>query len=205
MGCLEMFNSDHKGLGAGGSGGGAPISPRISFSNDFVESHSQEKIIKQEERGSREAPISTDFEFSVTNYSMICADELFFKGKLLPLKDSCSNNQMKRTVATTLRDELLVQDDDDDDDGDDDDGDEKDDNGVSLKPPRGPSSRWKGFLGLGKSHVGLKKIEKNDGFSMQKAPKSVASAFSSEPPNFSKPTKETVGDEGSSGTDMEKK
>ncbi|KAE8672606.1 hypothetical protein F3Y22_tig00111837pilonHSYRG00714 [Hibiscus syriacus] len=35
----------------------------------------------KQERNSREAPpVSSDFEFSVSNYSMMSADELFFKG-----------------------------------------------------------------------------------------------------------------------------
>lgn len=132
MACLDMYNSEHKGL----------MSPRISFSNDFAES---QHIMKQE-RSSREAqaPVSSDFEFSVTNYSMMSADELFFKGKLLPFKENC-NNQMQRT----LREELLVNDDKDDE--------------VSLKPPKGYSTRWKGFLGLRRSHIGSKKAEKSDG------------------------------------------
>lgn len=132
-----MYNSEHKGHYA------PSASPRISFSNDFVDA---QQAIKQEIRSSREAaPVSSDFEFSVTNYSMMSADELFFKGRLLPYKDSC-NDQMQRT--TTLRDELLVGDDDD---------------GVSRRPPKG-SMKWKGLLGRKRnSHIGSKKAEKSDG------------------------------------------
>ncbi|KAJ6419900.1 hypothetical protein OIU84_029927 [Salix udensis] len=98
MTCLDMYNSERKGYCP-------PMSPRISFSNDFADS---QQIIRQE-RSSRETPVSSDFEFSVTNYSMMSADELFFKGRLLPFKDSGSS-QMQRTI----RDELLVDDDKDD-------------------------------------------------------------------------------------------
>ncbi|CBI21436.3 unnamed protein product, partial [Vitis vinifera] len=131
MACLDMYNSEHKGLCA-------PMSPRISFSNDFVES---QQMIKHE-RSSREAPVSSDFEFSVTNYSMMSADELFFKGRLLPFKDNCTNHSQK----TTLREELLVVDEEE----------------VSRRPPKG-STRWKGLLGLKRTHIGSKKTDKTDG------------------------------------------
>ncbi|XP_021632412.1 uncharacterized protein LOC110629648 isoform X2 [Manihot esculenta] len=138
-----MYNSEHKGHCP-------PMSPRISFSNDFVDS---QQIFKQERTSSRsrsEAPVSTDFEFSVSNYSMMSADELFFKGTLLPFKDNANNSQMQRTI----RDELLVDDDD------------YEDREVCLRPPKG-STRWKSLLGLKKSHIGSKKVDKNDG-SMEK-------------------------------------
>ncbi|KAA8547207.1 hypothetical protein F0562_003637 [Nyssa sinensis] len=138
MACLDMYNqnSEHKGLCA------PSMSPRISFSNDFVESgHSHQQMIKHERTSRSEALVSSDFEFSVTNYSMMTADELFFKGRLLPFKDSCTSQK------TTLRDELLVDDDDDD---------------VSMRPPKG-STRWKELLGLKKAHNGSKKSAKNEG------------------------------------------
>jgi hypothetical protein len=117
------------------------MSPRISFSNDFVDI---QQAATRQERSSRDAPASSDFEFSVTNYSMMSgADELFFKGRLLPFKDNY-NNQMQRT--TTLRDELLVDD---------------DDKHVSMRPPKG-STRWKGLLGLKKTHIGSKKADKGE-------------------------------------------
>ena len=133
MACLDMYNSERKGYCP-------PMSPRISFSNDFVDS---QQIIKQE-RSSREIPVSSDFEFSVTNYSMMSADELFFKGKLLPFKDNGSSHMQR-----TIRDELLV---DDDEDGQ-----------VSRRPRKGSSTRWKGLLGLKRSHIGSKKVDKNEG------------------------------------------
>jgi hypothetical protein len=140
MACLAMYNSsEHKGHHY--------ASPRISFSSDFVD---LQQSIKQE-RSSRDAPPagSSDFEFSVSNYSMMSADELFFKGRFLPFKDNYNNNQMQRTTTTTLRDELLVDDDDDE--------------SSVLKPPKG-STRWKGLLGLNKrTHIGSKKIDKGEG------------------------------------------
>ncbi|GKV37987.1 hypothetical protein SLEP1_g45945 [Rubroshorea leprosula] len=79
------------------------MDPRISFSNDFADPHQAIKY----QSNYREAPVSSDFEFSVSNYAMIPADEIFFKGMMLPLKD----NQERKM---TLREELLVDDDDDD-------------------------------------------------------------------------------------------
>ncbi|GLU13573.1 hypothetical protein SLE2022_302020 [Rubroshorea leprosula] len=137
MACLDMYNSEHKGIH---SSYAAPMSPRISFSNDFVESHHGHQIVKQERNST---PVSSDFEFSVSNYSMMSADELFFKGKLLPFRDTC-NNQMQRT----LREELLVE--------------EEEDDMFQIRPPKG-SQKWKGFLSLKKSHIGSKKVEKTEG------------------------------------------
>ncbi|CAK8577509.1 unnamed protein product [Lathyrus sativus] len=76
------------------------MDPRISFSNDFVVS--QQQAVKHENIY-REAPVSSDFEFSVKKYSMISADQVFFKGMLLP------GNECSKKV--TLRDELLNDDD----------------------------------------------------------------------------------------------
>ncbi|CAL1380665.1 unnamed protein product [Linum trigynum] len=138
-----MYNSDqqHKGHHC------PPMSPRISFSNDFVDS---QQMMRQQERSPLSHPppaSSSDFEFSVTGYSMMSADELFSKGRLLPFKDNNGGGQMQRT---TIRDQLLV----------DDDGDVE----VSLRPPKGssssPSPRWKGLLGLRRSHIGSKKVER---------------------------------------------
>ncbi|XP_011099149.1 uncharacterized protein LOC105177630 [Sesamum indicum] len=158
MACLEMYNqnSEHKGVGVGvGVGAGAPpiISPRISFSNDFADSshshshsHSHSRTVAA---AYRDAPVSSDFEFSVSNYSMMSADELFFKGRLLPLKESsCSSSK-----TTTLRDELQNEEDESDD--------------FSLRPPKNPT-RWRGFLGLRKSHIGSKKPEKTNERSVEK-------------------------------------
>ncbi|KAH0696553.1 hypothetical protein KY289_014035 [Solanum tuberosum] len=116
------------------------MSPRISFSNDFVDS-------SQIMRNYRDAPVSSDFEFNVTNYSMITADQLFSKGRLLPFKETSSQK-------TTLRDELLHEDKDDD-------------HVFSSRPPKS-STRWKGLLGLKKSHIGSKKVDNNNQGSLGK-------------------------------------
>ncbi|GAB2282605.1 hypothetical protein Dimus_017144 [Dionaea muscipula] len=189
MACLDMYNSEHKGL-TGSGRGGASMSPRISFSNDFAEAHAQGKIIKQE-RGNRElGPISTDFEFSVSGNSMMTADELFSKGRLLPLKQraasSTSTTDTGFSSTTTLRNELLDDDEDDDNRG-----------GFSLKPSKG-SSRWKSFLGLRKSHIGSKKPEKKDGLSMERStalePKRSAFSFD-HPPNARRSSQDTMMDD----------
>lgn len=130
---LDKFNTDHQVMYA-------PMSPRISFSNDFVDTQQMIKL----ERSSREAPASSDFEFSVTNNPMMTADELFSKGRLLPFKDSCTNQLQKMT----LRDELLM----DDDHG----------NVLPPKPPKG-SIKWKELLGLKRPQILSKKAEKMDG------------------------------------------
>ncbi|KAH7520162.1 uncharacterized protein LOC107424790 [Ziziphus jujuba] len=179
MACLDMYNSEHKGHYA-------PMSPRISFSNDFVDA--QQAIRQEIIRSSREtAPVSSDFEFSVTNSSMMSgADELFFKGRLLPFKDNYSNNnQMQKT--TTLRDELLVEDDNDHAD-------------VSLRPPKG-SMKWKGLLGLKRSnHIGSKKAEKSsDGSSLDGR----RSGLVHEHAHGSKTSQELLNEGGSSSRDVE--
>lgn len=123
MACLEMYNSEQHNHNHNHNHNHhhnhhcAPVSPRISFSNDFVDT---QQISKQEKSCRSEAPVSSDFEFSVTNYSMMSADELFFKGRLLPFKD---NNK-----KTTLREELLVDDE------------ECERQAFSLRPPKGSSS-----------------------------------------------------------------
>lgn len=131
MACLEMYNknSEHKVLGA------PLMSPRISFSNDFVESSHDSH--QQNRSAYSDAPVS-DFEFSVSNYSMMSADELLFKGRLLPFKGK----------TTTLRDELQNEEEYSDD--------------FSLKPPKNPT-RLRGFLGLRKPRIGSKKSVKGEG------------------------------------------
>ncbi|KAI3712250.1 hypothetical protein L1987_70801 [Smallanthus sonchifolius] len=76
---------------------GGFMDPRISFSNDFIDSNHHEESYT-------EAPVSSDFEFALPTFSSNSADEVFFKGKLPPLKEK----------VVTLRDELLAGHDDDD-------------------------------------------------------------------------------------------
>ncbi|RYR34410.1 hypothetical protein Ahy_A10g049256 isoform A [Arachis hypogaea] len=107
------------------------MDPRISFSN-FVDA---KLAIKNEKNNIyREAPVSSsDFEFSVKNYSMISADEVFFKGMLLP--QQCSNKKM-------VNDEY-------------DEGNKV----VATRIPKTASSRWKERLGL--TGRGASKKDKN--------------------------------------------
>lgn len=116
MACLNMFNNDQPCLYT------SPLGPRISFSSDFTDA---QHPIKKHETTYREAPVSSDFEFSVKTLNMTTADEIFFKGVMLPTKPKM-----------TLREELLVGDDDDD--------------GFSVVYPRlqKSSCRWKQRLGL---------------------------------------------------------
>lgn len=146
------------------------MSPRISFSNDFVESstststttnsrHQHLMNLQASSRSPSDAPppLSSDFEFSVSSYSMMSADELFSKGRLLPYK----NNPK---TAVTLRDELLTGG-DDDDNGPNGGGSSSSSgaNNSMMRPPKGGSGgRWKGLLGLRKSHVAPKKPHRED-------------------------------------------
>ncbi|XP_057541681.1 uncharacterized protein LOC130820358 [Amaranthus tricolor] len=182
MACLEMYNNTQ----SPSSPSPPPMSPRISFSNDFVESHNSQHNFPSSR--SELPPASTDFEFSgVSSFNSVSsADELFFKGRLLPFKDTNngSNTQMQRT----LRDELLVNDDEPD---------------FSLKPPRSSSTsasnKWRGFLGLRKSNIASKKVEKIEPcFDSGKS-----FSFSLEDPNLAKSPQELMSSEGQSSNDME--
>ncbi|KAL2906210.1 8.9 kDa basic protein [Bienertia sinuspersici] len=199
MACLEMYNNTSSSPSS--QSPPPPMSPRISFSNDFVESHNNSQHLLTSSR-SEVAPASTDFEFSVTNYNnklssipttTATADELFFKGRLLPFKDNnnngCNNAQMQRT----LRDELLVDDDEEHQ--------THPHFGFSLKPPKSSSSnRWKGFLGLRKSHIGSKKVEKIDASTFDSGKRF---SFGVEDPNLTKTSQDMMSGEGPSGSDME--
>ncbi|KAF8405046.1 hypothetical protein HHK36_009943 [Tetracentron sinense] len=172
MACLDMFNTDHQGLYT-------PMSPRISFSNGFLDT---QQTIKHERSSRSEAPVSSDFEFSVTNNTMITADELFSKGRLLPFKDNCTNQLQKMT----LRDELLIDEDDDN---------------VSPRPPKG-SIRWKGLLGLKRNHIVSRKADKSDG-AMERIVERKRSMLVHEEPHVNKISQELLSDEGSSCRDLD--
>ncbi|KAK4377243.1 hypothetical protein RND71_003539 [Anisodus tanguticus] len=76
-------------------------------------------------------------------YSMISADDLFCKGKLLPLRDNC-------TKTTTLKDELLVVDDDYND--------------IFIpRMGKGLMKSWMERLGLNRSHILPRKADKSSG------------------------------------------
>jgi hypothetical protein len=76
-----------------------------------------------------------NFEFSVGSHPMMAADQLFSKGRILPLKDNGAF--AGRPPTTTLRDELRGCGGDDDD-------------RASAAAGKG-SSRWKEMLGLRKA------------------------------------------------------
>ncbi|KAB1207097.1 hypothetical protein CJ030_MR7G011418 [Morella rubra] len=130
--CPNMFNTEQQGLC------NPSVDPRISFSNDFADIPHPTK----HENIYREAPVSSEFEFSVKDYSMITADEAFFKGMLLPVKNSCTNQQRKMT----LRDELSVDDDYEE---------------VFPRIPKS-ASRWRERLGLKKGLSPSKKCDNTD-------------------------------------------
>ncbi|KAL2231569.1 uncharacterized protein LOC105172723 [Sesamum indicum] len=128
MECLNMFSNDSLYNNMG---------PRISFSNDFADPQHPINL----ENSYREAPASSDFEFSVPSYTMISADELFCKGKMLPSRGNC-------VKTPTLRDQLLAGDDD----------------CEEIGPSRLAKStgRWRERLGLKRSHsIVPKKAGKN--------------------------------------------
>ena len=130
-----MFNSEQQqGLFS------STMDPRISFSNDFADPHQGIKY----ESNYREAPVSSDFQFSVKNYAMIPADEIFFKGTLLPFE---GNNGTEQGRKLTLRDTLLVDDDDFED---------------SLPRLQKGSGWWKERLGIKRTNVVSKKGDRID-------------------------------------------
>ncbi|KAL8255372.1 hypothetical protein R6Q59_033593 [Mikania micrantha] len=99
MACLNMQMNEQQQ--------GGFLGPRISFSNDFVDTK-QTTTSNLKNNTYSEAPVSSEFEFSVPCFASNSADELFFKTKIQPLK--------QKLHVTTLRDELLADDDGDDDD-----------------------------------------------------------------------------------------
>ncbi|KAH0900816.1 hypothetical protein HID58_040319, partial [Brassica napus] len=101
---------------------GAYAEPRISFSSGFAATKND--MVKY-----KEAPVSSDdFEFGVNNFSMITADEIFFDGMILPLKEEV--NTTKR--MSTLREELSEEDSD-----------------SPRSKSKGSSGWWRERLGLG--------------------------------------------------------
>ncbi|XP_072991698.1 uncharacterized protein [Typha latifolia] len=113
-----MFNQDNHQAFCG---------PRISFSSDFVV-----EPPPPSRATALPVAIDSDFEFSVGSHPMMAADQLFSKGRILPLKDGRHFGPAHR--ATTLRDELRAHDD-------------------CERPNKGPTMRWKGLLGLKKAHL----------------------------------------------------
>jgi hypothetical protein len=118
MACINMYNPDHQSH--------YPIAgPRISFSSDF----SLECPPPASQSLNSVGTSDPDFEFSVGSHQMMAADQLFFKGRILPMKDTTSHASGHR--VTTLRDELREH-----------------DRGNDERPPK--AIRWKELLGLRK-------------------------------------------------------
>jgi len=99
------------------------MAPRMSFSSDFA----VEPPPPAAARGGAAAPGDADFEFSVGSHPMMAADQLFSKGRLLPLREAPHGGR-----PVTLRDELRA--------------DER-----HGRLPRAPNIRWKELLGLKKA------------------------------------------------------
>ncbi|KAF3779866.1 hypothetical protein EJ110_NYTH40481 [Nymphaea thermarum] len=94
--------------------------------------------IKRSDRtlaASSSSPGDADFEFSVANYNMLTADQLFHQGRMLPFKGEHGGRSSGKKV-TTLRDELCAADDQE---------------ALPSRPPKG-CRRWKKILGLKKAH-----------------------------------------------------
>ncbi|KAL6551716.1 hypothetical protein OROGR_007870 [Orobanche gracilis] len=145
MACLEMYNQKNTDKKSAAASSPPPMSPRISFSNDFTDHPSQyshsnphhHHQVRAAAAAYREAPVSSDFQFPVRKHSMMSADELFSKGRLLPSKESCCSSNSQKTMAapaTTLRDELQN---------------ENEGSFSIMRPPsnKNPTS-WRGLLGI---------------------------------------------------------
>jgi hypothetical protein len=120
MACVNMYNPEHHHQHQP-----APpsfMAPRMSFSSDFA----VEPPPPAAARGGGDA----DFEFSVGSHPMMAADQLFSKGRLLPLREAPQQAAGGRPV--TLRDELRA--------------DER-----HGRAPRATNIRWKELLGLKKA------------------------------------------------------
>eukprot|EP01018_Ginkgo_biloba_P029492 Gb_13865 [translate_table: standard] len=127
------------------------LSPRISFSKDFVETDMDAKeITRQEEKSGME---DNDFEFCLSlsddPLSMLPADELFYQGKLMPLQCP-SKSQITDQSPNVSWDESITR------------ASQMvstnvDPSTVSPKAPK-CSSRWKELLGLKKLHTPRQEI-----------------------------------------------
>ncbi|KAG8072499.1 hypothetical protein GUJ93_ZPchr0006g44071 [Zizania palustris] len=125
MACINMYNPD----GGATFGGGQPpaLGPRISFSSDFAVEPAPAPAVQNRAMNLRCQEEDMSFEFSVGSHPMMAADQLFSKGRILPLKDG---GFTAGRPPTTLRDELR---------------------GDDRALGKG-SSRWKEMLGLRKPH-----------------------------------------------------
>ncbi|CAN1773325.1 hypothetical protein LINPERHAP1_LOCUS12463 [Linum perenne] len=129
---------------------------RISFSNEFVDTHHHHHNHKTS-NNYMEAPVSSDFEFSVKDFTLIPADEIFFKGVMVPLKEDVLQGR-----KMTLREELMV------------DVDEL----PTTKMPK-ISGWWKEKLGLkrGNNNNNIHVGKRNDGMLLERIEEKIASSF----------------------------
>lgn len=139
MACINMYNPD----GAAGFGGGpqppAALGPRVSFSSDFAV---EPPPVQNRAMSLRCQEEDVNFEFSVGSHPMMAADQLFSKGRILPLRDNGGCFAAARP-PTTLRDELCGG-------GGGGGGASDDDERASAAGSKG-SGRWKEMLGLRKA------------------------------------------------------
>ncbi|PWA97986.1 hypothetical protein CTI12_AA024480 [Artemisia annua] len=96
MACLNMqINNEQQQ--------GGFLGPRISFSNDFGDTQQATSANLKLNSTYREAPVSSEFEFSVPCFASNSADELFFKAKInVPLKEKrwrCWNPQVTSPLS----------------------------------------------------------------------------------------------------------
>ncbi|MCL7026817.1 hypothetical protein MKW94_001361 [Papaver nudicaule] len=163
MACLDMYNNTEQQQQHQNSYCSSQMSPRISFSQDFVDVQRMNNTQRRDYYQS--PPASSDFEFSISNnYTMMAApaDELFSKGRLLPFKDTSNSN----TKKMTLRDELLNE--------------QSTSAPSSSRPPKSPI-RWKELLGLKRNrnnnNVSSKKpTSKNEEVQVNKAQQEVVNS-----------------------------
>ncbi|CAN6210930.1 unnamed protein product [Urochloa humidicola] len=126
MACVNMYNPEHHQHQAAPS---PFMAPRMSFSSDFA----VEPPPPAAARGGAAAPGDADFEFSVGSHPMMAADQLFSKGRLLPLREAPhGGGGAGGGRPVTLCDELRA--------------DER-----HGRVPRAPNIRWKELLGLKKA------------------------------------------------------
>lgn len=105
------------------------MAPRMSFSSDFA----LEPPPPPQSGLGRASTGDADFEFSVGSHPMMAADQLFSKGRILPLREAAAGGR----GPVTLRDELRAHD-------------ANDRHRRAARPASG--ARWKELLGLRKAN-----------------------------------------------------
>ncbi|KAL5205458.1 hypothetical protein ABZP36_033667 [Zizania latifolia] len=126
MACVNMYNPEHHHH----QSSSFLSAPRISFSSDFA---LEPPPPPQPGALSARSPGDADFEFSVGSHPMMAADQLFSKGRLLPLREApLDSGADGGGRPMTLRDELRAD-------------------SRNGRVPRAPNRRWKELLGLKKA------------------------------------------------------